>query len=349
MHPDLKGYWQFFGRIDVGEGWFFHAPVPTDTTRENFDFQGLIQQSAGFTFKCEFDHLGFWELRTAVAERYRVGRAFIAGDAAHSHPPYGGFGLNNGLEDAVNLGWKLAGRLNGWAGDALLDSYDEERRPVFADIAENFIAARIKQDGDFLARYNPARDRAEFERAWKTQESDIGDRFQANETNYEGSSAVFAPPGGVSSAHGTHQFKARPGHHLAPLTLSSGKQRVRGDRARLHAARVRRRCRRRRGVRTQRDEAQRAAHGGARQLRRCANEIRGAVDSGPAGSVRRLDRRAGAERRRCGAGQSDRTQRRDVIGSPPVQTTDGARRSTSSGQHRSVPGRNSAAEPPATP
>lgn len=223
MHPDLKGYWQFFGRIDVGEGWFFHAPVPTDTTRENFDFQRLIQQSAGFTFKCEFDHLGFWDLRTAVAERYRAGRAFIAGDAAHSHPPYGGFGLNNGLEDAINLGWKLAGRLNGWASDALLDSYDEERRPVFADIAENFIAARIKQDGDFLARYNPARDRDEFERAWKTQESDIGDRFQANETNYEGSSAVFAPPGGVSSAHGTHQFKARPGHHLAPLKLSSGK------------------------------------------------------------------------------------------------------------------------------
>lgn len=223
MHPDLKGYWQFFGRIDVGEGWFFHAPVPTDTTREKFDFEGLIQQAGGFKFKCEFDHLGFWELRTAVAERYRVGRAFIAGDAAHSHPPYGGFGLNNGLEDAINLGWKLAGRLNGWAGDALLDSYDEERRPVFEDIAENFIAARIKQDGDFLARYNPARDRDEFERAWKTQESDIGDRFQANETNYEGSSAVFAPPGGVSSAHGSHQFKARPGHHLAPQALSSGK------------------------------------------------------------------------------------------------------------------------------
>jgi hypothetical protein len=223
MHPGLKGYWKFFGRIDVGEGWFFHAPVPPNTTRENFDFAGMIQEAAGFKFKCEFDHLGFWELRTAVAERYRVGRAFIAGDAAHSHPPYGGFGLNNGLEDARNLGWKLAGTFNGWAGDALLDSYDEERRPVFADIAENFIAARIKQDGEFLARYNPARNREEFERAWKTQESDIGDRFQAYETNYEGSSAIFGPPDGVCSAHGTHQFKARPGHHLGPLKLSSGK------------------------------------------------------------------------------------------------------------------------------
>ena len=223
MHPGLKGYWQFFGRIDVGEGWFFHAPVPANATRKNFDFQGLIQRAAGFKFACEFDHCGFWALRTAVAERYRVGRAFIAGDAAHSHPPYGGFGLNNGLEDAVNLGWKLAAKFHGWGSDSLLDSYDEERRPVFEDIAENFIAARIKTDGDFLARYSPARDRVEFERAWKAQETDVGDRFQAYETNYEGSAVVFGPPTGVCSAHGSHEFKARPGHHLAPQMLSSGK------------------------------------------------------------------------------------------------------------------------------
>ena len=109
LRPEFKGYWQFFGRIDVGEGWFFHAPVPADTTTDNYDFHGLIQKVAGFPFKAEFDHVGFWDLRVAVAERYQVGRVFIAGDAAHSHPPYGGFGLNNGLEDVVNLGWKLAG------------------------------------------------------------------------------------------------------------------------------------------------------------------------------------------------------------------------------------------------
>ena len=79
MHPDLKGYWQFFGRIDVGEGWFFHAPVPADTTKDNFDFHGLIQTVAGFAFACEFDHVGFWDLRVAVADTYQVGRVFIAG------------------------------------------------------------------------------------------------------------------------------------------------------------------------------------------------------------------------------------------------------------------------------
>ncbi len=223
MHPDLKGYWQFFGRIDVGEGWFFHAPVPPDTTKDNFDFHGLMQQVAGFPFACTFDHVGFWDLRVAVAEQYQVGRAFIAGDAAHSHPPYGGFGLNNGLEDVANLGWKLAAMLKGWGGENLLPSYSEERRPIFKETAEDFIAARIRKDGEFLARYSPERDRVEFERAWKAREGEMGARAQSYEPNYEGSSVMLGPAGGVCSAHGLHTLKARAGHHLAPQRLSSGR------------------------------------------------------------------------------------------------------------------------------
>jgi 2-polyprenyl-6-methoxyphenol hydroxylase-like FAD-dependent oxidoreductase len=221
MHPDLKGYWKFFGRIDVGEGFFFHAPVPRNTTRDNFDFRGLLYDATGFPFACEFDHLGFWDLRVEVAERYQVGRVFIAGDAAHSHPPYGGFGLNNGLEDAVNLGWKLAARLDGWGGETLLKSYGEERKPIFAEVAEDFIAARIRNDGAFLARYSPERDKAEFEAAWQGQESDVGNRAQVYEPSYEGSPVVIGPPGGRSTAHGQHVFWARAGHHLVPQKLSS--------------------------------------------------------------------------------------------------------------------------------
>ena len=182
-----------------------------------------MHEATGFPFKAEFDHVGFWDLRVAVAEKYQVGRVFIAGDAAHSHPPYGGFGLNNGLEDAVNLGWKLAARLDGWGGDALLQSYSDERRPIFKEVAEDFIAARIRNDGAFLNRYNPARDKAEFEQAWKAQESDVGNRAQVYEPSYEGSPVVIGPPGGVSTAHGKHVFKARAGHHLVPQKLSSGR------------------------------------------------------------------------------------------------------------------------------
>ena len=61
---------------------------------------------------------------------YRVGRVFLAGDAAHVHSPAGGQGMNTGLQDAANLGWKLAAHVQGWAPDGLLDSYEAERKPV---------------------------------------------------------------------------------------------------------------------------------------------------------------------------------------------------------------------------
>ncbi len=78
-----------------------------------------------------------WTARMQLADRYRRGRMLIAGDAAHQNPPYGGHGFNTGIGDAVNLGWKLAAVLNGWAPARLLDSYEAERRPIAADtIAE---------------------------------------------------------------------------------------------------------------------------------------------------------------------------------------------------------------------
>lgn len=74
---------------------------------------------------------------TRLAEHYRRGRVFLAGDAAHIHPPMGGQGLNLGVQDAFNLGWKLAAEMHGWAPHDLLDSYESERRPVAADVLEN--------------------------------------------------------------------------------------------------------------------------------------------------------------------------------------------------------------------
>ena len=223
IHPDLNGYWQFFGRVDVGESWFFHSPVPPDTTRDNYDFHALLQKAAGFPFACAFDYVGFWDLRIAVAETYQAGRIFIAGDAAHSHPPYGAYGLNNGLDDAVNLGWKLAAKLNGWGSDTLLATYSEERRPIFKETAEDFIEAGIRRDRAFLQRHSPERDRAEFERAWQEHINANAPNVLTYEPHYEGSSIVFGPPGAPSSARGSHTFKARAGHHLPPQLLSSGR------------------------------------------------------------------------------------------------------------------------------
>ncbi len=223
LHPRLHGYWQFFGRVDLGTTWFFHAPVPADTTRDNFDFRALLYEAAGEKFDVEFEHIGFWDLRFAVADSYRSGRMLVAGDAAHSHPPYGGYGINLGLEDAVNLGWKLVAALKGWAGDRLLDSYDQERRPVFQSATRDFIEKSILDDRDFLAAFNPTVDKATFEREWAKRATGATSEVQSFEPHYAGSPIVFGPPGAVSSAAGKHEFAARAGHHLAPLRLSSGR------------------------------------------------------------------------------------------------------------------------------
>ncbi len=74
---------------------------------------------------------------TRLVERYRIGRVLLAGDAAHIHPPIGGQGLNLGIQDAFNLGWKLAAEVRGWAPPSLLDTYHAERRPVAADVLDN--------------------------------------------------------------------------------------------------------------------------------------------------------------------------------------------------------------------
>jgi 2-polyprenyl-6-methoxyphenol hydroxylase-like FAD-dependent oxidoreductase len=74
---------------------------------------------------------------TRLADRYRAGRVLLAGDAAHVHPPLGGQGLNLGVQDAFNLGWKLAAAVHGWAPADLLDSYETERRPVAAGVLDN--------------------------------------------------------------------------------------------------------------------------------------------------------------------------------------------------------------------
>ncbi len=80
---------------------------------------------------------------TRLADRYRVGRVLLAGDAVHVHPPQGGQGLNLGVQDAFNLGWKLAAAIAGWAPAGLLDSYEHERRPVAADVL-NTVRAQVE-------------------------------------------------------------------------------------------------------------------------------------------------------------------------------------------------------------
>ncbi|WP_405433306.1 rifampin monooxygenase [Micromonospora sp. NBC_00617] len=133
-----------FGLGPLGDG-VYRVLVPAAGVAEDRsvpptieEFQQQLRAYAGTDFGV---HSPRWLSRfgdaTRLAERYRVGRVLLAGDAAHIHPPTGGQGLNLGIQDAVNLGWKLAGAINGWAPDGLLDSYHAERHPVAADVLVN--------------------------------------------------------------------------------------------------------------------------------------------------------------------------------------------------------------------
>jgi len=221
LNPEHDGYWLFFGRVDHGRSWFFHAPVPPGTTAENFDFPAFLHRAVGQPFDLTVDYVGFWDMRFAQADLYRQGRVFVAGDAAHSHPPYGGYGINSGLEDATNLGWKLAATLQGWGSEALLDSYHTERHGVFASTIRDFIARFIREDRDFLRRYAPGRDPDAFTAAWQARSQDTSE-VTAFEPHYEGSPVVMSQ-GGAPSSLGSHEMRARAGHHLAPQPLSDGR------------------------------------------------------------------------------------------------------------------------------
>ncbi|MFJ3222760.1 rifampin monooxygenase [Streptomyces sp. NPDC086783] len=130
-----------FGAMPLGDG-LYRVVVPAAEVAEDRtvpptleEFRQQLRATAGTDFGV---HSPRWLSRfgnaTRQAERYRIDRVLLAGDAAHIHPPTGGQGLNLGIQDAFNLGWKLAAEVNGWSSEGLLDSYAAERHPVAADV-----------------------------------------------------------------------------------------------------------------------------------------------------------------------------------------------------------------------
>ncbi|MFI5842031.1 rifampin monooxygenase [Catenuloplanes sp. NPDC051500] len=133
-----------FGLMPLGDG-VYRALTPAAGVAEDRatpptidEFRAQLVAVGGTDFGV---HSPRWLSRfgdaTRLADSYRAGRAFLAGDAAHIHPPTGGQGLNLGLQDAFNLGWKLAAAVGGRAPADLLDTYQAERRPVAADVLDN--------------------------------------------------------------------------------------------------------------------------------------------------------------------------------------------------------------------
>jgi hypothetical protein len=139
-HPHGPGimYWQvntdapnLIGPMDSGDLWFcMPMMLPPGVTYSDDENLALIRRSTGIDLPYRILSSDQWIASRLLADKYRQGRIFLTGDACHLHPPFGGFGMNMGIADSVDLGWKMAACLQGWGGPALLDSYERERRPA---------------------------------------------------------------------------------------------------------------------------------------------------------------------------------------------------------------------------
>ena len=120
------------GPMDQSGLWVLMATkLADDVDPETVDPADLVRRATGLLdLELEVIRTDPWVAHSLIADRYGSGRVFLAGDACHLHPPFGGFGMNMGIGDAVDLGWKMAATLQGWGGSDLLGSYQLERRPV---------------------------------------------------------------------------------------------------------------------------------------------------------------------------------------------------------------------------
>jgi 2-polyprenyl-6-methoxyphenol hydroxylase-like FAD-dependent oxidoreductase len=136
-------YWLVNGEVpavvaplDADDVWTFGCPKLADTEA---DPTKLIRAALGMDIEVEIINRDSWTAHQLIARAYRSGRAFLVGDACHLHPPFGGYGMNMGIGDAVDLGWKLAAVLKGWGGEPLLDSYEIERRQVHRRVVDEAV------------------------------------------------------------------------------------------------------------------------------------------------------------------------------------------------------------------
>lgn len=126
-----EGTWATLVAINGHDQWrmsIIGSKEPRTYTED--ELRELAHRAMGKPFPLEILSILQWQRQELVADRYRNGRCFIAGDAAHLTSPTGGLGMNTGIGDAADLGWKLSALLEGWGGPGLLDSYEVERRPV---------------------------------------------------------------------------------------------------------------------------------------------------------------------------------------------------------------------------
>ena len=171
------------GPIDRDGLWWLIA-FGVDGRVGRFRPEGLISGALGRDLPVEVVSTDPWTARMELVDRCRSGRVFLVGDAAHLNPPFGGHGLNTGIGDAVDLGWKLAAALAGWGGPGLLDSYEAERRPLHRRVIDEAtsnmatLAPELLDDG--LDRPGPDGDRARSAAASRIEQTKRAEYFSTD-------------------------------------------------------------------------------------------------------------------------------------------------------------------------
>lgn len=147
-HGPAAIYWQIgakglsaVGPMDVGDTWFFMpGGAKPGTSLSPEEATALIVERTGIDLPYEILSADSWSAHDLLADHYADRRIILAGDAAHLHPPAGGYGMNMGVGDGVDLGWKIAATLQGWGGPDLVASYEAERRPVHRAVIDEAMA-----------------------------------------------------------------------------------------------------------------------------------------------------------------------------------------------------------------
>jgi 2-polyprenyl-6-methoxyphenol hydroxylase-like FAD-dependent oxidoreductase len=139
------------GPMDRNDTWFWGMSVKPGRTYSDDELLALVRKAMKKEFEIELLARDPWTVHKLLADRYSSGNVFLAGDACHLHSPFGGHGMNLGISDAVDLGWKLSAVLQRWGDRALLDSYETERKPAHLLVVETSTENVAALSGHFLA------------------------------------------------------------------------------------------------------------------------------------------------------------------------------------------------------